>query len=132
MIVVVGKMKEALLHSRRQNVILTTLVIVAIFLFYFVGASLVNDSDNVGMVIFPPIILFIYGPLVSLIYATIQTSKSRFFPEDSGNWFYRVSKRTPIIFRAIGLLGIALTIYFIFSEGIWILLLFFWPLFYLF
>ena len=132
MIVVVGKMKEALLHSRRQNVILTTLVIVAIFLFYFVGASLANDSDNVGMVIFPPIILFIYGPLVSLIYATIQTNKSRFFPEDSGNLLYRVFRRTPIVFRAIGLLGIAITLYFIFSEGIWILLLFFWPLFYLF
>lgn len=125
-------MKEALLHSRRQNVILTTLVIVAIFLFYFVGASLANDSDNVGMVIFPPIILFIYGPLVSLIYATIQTNKSRFFPEDSGNLLYRVFRRTPIVFRAIGLLGIAITLYFIFSEGIWILLLFFWPLFYLF
>lgn len=125
-------MKEALHQSRRKNAILTTLVVIAIFLFYFVGASLANDSDNVGMVIFPPIILFIYGPLVSLIYATIQTNKSRFFPEDSGNLLYRVFRRIPILFRAIGLLGIAITLYFIFSEGIWILLLFFWPLEYLF
>lgn len=125
-------MKEALRQSRRKNAILTTLVVIAIFLFYFVGAILANDSDNVGMVIFPPIILFIYGPLVSLIYATIQTNKSRFFPEDSGNLLYRVFRRTPIVFRAIGLLGIAITLYFIFSEGIWILLIFFWPLFYLF
>lgn len=125
-------MKEALHQSRRKNAILTTLVVIAIFLFYVVGASLAADSDNVGMVIFPPIILFIYGPLVSLIYATIQTNRSRFFPEDSGNWFYRVFKRTPIIFRVVGILGIAITLYFIFSEGIWILLLFFWPLEYLF
>lgn len=65
---------------KRQNAFVTVIGMLAIFGIYIFSASKAPDSDNIGILIVPFVILIIYGPFISFIYAASRALQLRKHP----------------------------------------------------
>lgn len=89
-----------------QNVIVTIVAMIAIFGIYIFSVSKASESDNIGILIVPFIILIVYGPLASFIYATVRAFQLRKAANGSLWAFITiVFKQVPGVFQALGLIG---------------------------
>ncbi len=58
---------------RKRNLIISLSTIGILFLLYICAASLATESDNVGVIVVPPVLLTIFLPFISILCGIIET-----------------------------------------------------------
>ncbi len=92
---------------KRQNTIVTTIVMIIIFGVYLYSSSRAPYSNNVGIFIAPLVIFIIYGPLASFTYAIIRAFQLRVsIKENFWSFVNIVFEQVPRVFQISGLFGL--------------------------
>jgi len=121
---------------RKWNKRTAIVAMVIIFSLYIASASQAHESDNVGMIVVPLILLTVWGPAVSLICGFIEVAKIKRSSKGSHEGYFSVLMATqPQLFKVSGVIGLVLLILSVLGAGVMGLLLPlfpFWALKYLF
>ena len=104
---------------KRLNWIAASVVMGAIFCLYIVSASRARESDNVGIIVVPFILLTIWGPAVSFACGLIETRKIRQSSNSGDKGYFSVFMSTqPFLFKVSGGIGLVLLIFGILKLGL--------------
>ena len=121
---------------RKRNSRVAIVAMVSIFSLYIASASRAPESDNVGMIVVPFVLLTMWGPAVSLVCGFIEVAKIKRFSQDSNVGYFPVLMATqPLLFKVSGVIGFVLLIFSMpvtGGMGLLLLLFPFWALEYLF
>lgn len=133
----VGQLTTEVNSYRKWNVLAACLAMVMIFIVYIVSAGRAPESDNIGIIVVPFILLTIWGPAVSFACGLIETRRIRQSSNSGGKGYFSVFMSIQsLLFKVSGAIGLVLLIFVILKLGLKgfleILLFPFWALKYLF
>lgn len=110
-------MDNNLQKEKLKNFFVSVLGMIAIFAIYIISASRAPYSDNIGVLLVPPILLFLHGPLISFIYAWVQASKRIPNTELYNNFTDAIFSRMSPIFILFGVFGLIILVLSTFMCG---------------
>jgi len=115
----VGQITTQVNSYRKWNVLAAYLAMVMIFIVYIVSAGRAHESDNVGIIVVPFILLTIWGPAVSFACGLIETRKIRQSSNSGDKGYFSVFMSTqPFLFKVSGAIGLVLLIFGILKLGL--------------
>ena len=104
---------------RKWNVLAACLTMVMIFILYIVSAGRAPESDNIGVVLIPFILLTIWGPAVSFACGLIETGRIRQSSNTEDKGYFSVFMSTQsLLFKVSGPIGLVLLIFGIVMLGL--------------
>jgi len=115
----VGQLTTEVNSYRKWNALAACLAMVMIFIVYIVSAGRAPESDNIGIIVVPLILLTIWGPAVSVVCGLIETARIRQSSNAGDKGYFSVFMSTQsLLFKVSGAIGLVLLIFSMLRLGL--------------
>jgi hypothetical protein len=104
---------------RKWNAVAACLAMVMIFIVYIASSGRAPESDNIGVIVVPLILLTIWGPAVSVACGLLETARIRQSSNASDKGYFSVFMSTQSrFFKVSGAIGLVLLIFGMLKLGL--------------